>query len=268
MIAHNGDQFDHFVLEKELMRLSLANSLNLMLHRFDPVVTLKKHFGQEYGFGGQLRLKALHEQYCGKADGLLQEHDALRDCFMLIEICSHWPQLASLLSQDIATAIFKDTEEAAEAQRYLSLRFACPAHEAMRESEALQSAQLLTNPQMGQGSSFQSSQLSSQLHSTPQMASEYDDYNGGVCGGTGNYYNNGDMRDHNGGDMRADASFSWRADAAEFVPGVSWSAPAQFAPQGGDNFDETRDRAQWPAPCNNDRAEDTWSFSVLVPSLG
>jgi len=124
MIAHNGDAFDHFVLEKELQRLGLSGSLALSLHSFDPIRTLKQHYGQDYGSGGQLTLNALHEQHVhpGHAG---QQHQALDDCRMLLEVLSHWRELSELLAAEIAGCFCAGDGEvdAADVATLLSLYF-------------------------------------------------------------------------------------------------------------------------------------------------
>lgn len=136
MIAHNGDAFDHFVLEKELIRLELGlpSDLNLELHRFDPIRTLKHTFGQDYGSGGQLALKALHAHHVQQRVGEdLAPHQAMNDCIMLAEVLSRWQELGNLLSDEIAGDICKaDEASAPAAAAALRVRFACPAHRAVK----------------------------------------------------------------------------------------------------------------------------------------
>jgi len=134
MIAHNGDAFDHIVLEKELVRLGLAGDLALELHRFDPIRTLKRHYGQDYGSCGQLALKALHAQHVQqRTGGDLTPHQAMDDCFMLIEVLSRWQDLGSLLADEIAGEFYSAKPvEVSAAAALLRVRFACPAHTAVR----------------------------------------------------------------------------------------------------------------------------------------
>eukprot|EP00411_Alexandrium_monilatum_P037573 CAMPEP_0175412752 /NCGR_PEP_ID=MMETSP0095-20121207/42799_1 /TAXON_ID=311494 /ORGANISM="Alexandrium monilatum, Strain CCMP3105" /LENGTH=424 /DNA_ID=CAMNT_0016711769 /DNA_START=9 /DNA_END=1283 /DNA_ORIENTATION=- len=132
MIAHNGDAFDHFVLDKELSRLGLSDALPLEMHRFDTIRTLKQRFGQDYGTCGQLALKALHAQHVQhRVEGELASHQALNDCLMLVEVLSRWQELGELLAQEIANDICEDVQVPA-ASALLKVRFACPAHTAVR----------------------------------------------------------------------------------------------------------------------------------------
>lgn len=120
MIAHNGDAFDHFVLEKELQRLGLSDGLPLSLHRFDPVRTLKRHYGQDYGWGGRLTLNALHEHHVPPRQ-VWQQHQALDDCQMLLEVLSHWQELNQLLAVEIANCFCGDDGEVATASAVLGI---------------------------------------------------------------------------------------------------------------------------------------------------
>jgi len=132
MIAHNGDAFDHYVLDKELTRLGLSDGLPLELHRFDPIRTLKTHFGQDYGTCGQLALKALHAQHVQhRAGGELAPHQAMDDCLMLMEVLSRWLDLGTLLAEEIASEICQEAGEVPASSALLRVRFACPAHTAV-----------------------------------------------------------------------------------------------------------------------------------------
>jgi len=128
MIAHNGDSFDHFVLEKELNRLELSDKLPLVLHRFDPIRTLKQNFGQYYGCGGQLALRLLHAQFVGThVQDNAPQHEALTDCIMLQEVLSSWHELSAFLAVDILSELFTgSTEEASTALTALTMYLACP----------------------------------------------------------------------------------------------------------------------------------------------
>jgi len=109
IIAHNGDNFDHFVMAKELSRLGLMDEMPLVLHKFDPIRSLKNQFGQDFGSGGRLALGAVHSRYVPEAQRGDVVHQALADCVMLLEVIAHWVILRALLSTEIA-ATFADPE--------------------------------------------------------------------------------------------------------------------------------------------------------------
>jgi len=125
MVAHNGDSFDHYVLEKELLRLGLGGTLPVALYKFDPIRTLKTHYGQGFGVNGRLALKALHtEHVVTPTSEQLSPHQALNDCIMLMEVLSKWRDLSVLMAAEIATCFANnDAEEAAALCQTLMLRF-------------------------------------------------------------------------------------------------------------------------------------------------
>jgi hypothetical protein len=103
IIAHNGDQFDHFVLQKELDRLGLMPDLQtLALRNFDPIRTLKQGFGTDFGSGGRLALSTIHSRHVPTAPLEKPLHQALSDCNMLLEVITHWVALRVLLATEIA----------------------------------------------------------------------------------------------------------------------------------------------------------------------
>lgn len=103
MIAHNGDNFDSFILEKELRRHGLLEGLPLVKH-FDPVRSLKRAFGQEFGLGGMLTLGSLHGRHVPNPTADQPLHQAFADTWMLLEVITHWVVLRALLAAEIAAS--------------------------------------------------------------------------------------------------------------------------------------------------------------------
>lgn len=109
MVAHNGDNFDHLVLAKELRRLGLEIQAEVLF--LDPIAALKRLHGPTYGNGGQLALAKLHERCVGTV-GTVGVHHALQDCKTLLEIVHRWTELAQVLRFEISSwAGFDDVEE-------------------------------------------------------------------------------------------------------------------------------------------------------------
>lgn len=171
MIAHNGDKFDHYVLDKELCGRRLNPSGQLCLHCFDPIRTLKGLHGEDYGIGGRLRLETLHNQHvpADRREGCPDQHEALNDCLMLREVLAHWTHLAGALAFEISRAFCANAGEVALGYMQVASLFGYP-----REPGA-----------------------------TSEKPAAAD---AGGTGGTTPYY-------------------EMSVGAAEFVPGVPWTAP-------------------------------------------
>jgi len=131
LIAQNGDSFDHYILQKEIQRLDLSMEGCPALVGFDPIRTVKRQFGQNYGSGGMLALRQLYNQYVPqKPDKILKAHQAMDDCVMLLEVIQYWTELAMLLSSEMASQLTPVTEtgedQSGEIANFLSMRFAAP----------------------------------------------------------------------------------------------------------------------------------------------
>merc|ERR1719188_918277 len=146
MIAHNGDNFDHYVLDKELCQQNLNPCAKLFLHRFDPVRTLKAQHGAEFGKGGALKLEKLHADHVpeGLAEATGQQHQALNDCLLLREVLQHWEHLAGAMAFEISKAFSVSMNQVPEGyvQTFQLLRWPRPLRDsvgvnahAMREGE-------------------------------------------------------------------------------------------------------------------------------------
>lgn len=105
LVAHCGDLFDFGVLFKELERLQLSLDVQVVL--FDPVRTLKRHFGREFGTGGQLSLRQLHKRFVPTLGTSAPHaaHRALGDCEALLEVLQHWPELRELLAWEVGQSM-------------------------------------------------------------------------------------------------------------------------------------------------------------------
>lgn len=133
LIAHNGENFDEMVLAEEDKRLGLFHHLRnagITWFFFDPIKTLKNKYGQDYGTCGKLSLAVLYAEHVGEKKQ--QSHQALDDCLMLLEVLSKWEDLRDLLAQDISQRLCSVEEEARDAAKTLSVRFRCPAHNAVQ----------------------------------------------------------------------------------------------------------------------------------------
>lgn len=100
MIAHCGDRFDFAVLSRELKKHGLP--VDFRAEHFDPVRTLKQRFGPDFGGGGQLALRRLHERFVPPPAAPRAAHRALSDCEALLDIIQHWPDLRRLLAWEVA----------------------------------------------------------------------------------------------------------------------------------------------------------------------
>lgn len=127
MIAHNGDQFDHVVLMKEIRRLSLELRFTPLF--FDPIQVLKRQHGQSYGNGGQLSLAKLYERHGVDCKLTVGCHQALQDCIALIQVLNGWSELADLLLQEIEDHVLPTAHQAhdVEVMKYRCASVPTPA---------------------------------------------------------------------------------------------------------------------------------------------
>eukprot|EP00435_Cladocopium_sp_Y103_P071735 s171_g38.t1 len=95
---------------KEINRLNLLTEGGPALVGFDPVTVLKQYKGHSYGSGGLLALRTLYQQHV-RSNGVLQAHQAMQDCIMLMQVIQHHADLNALLSCEIATQMgYKDLQ--------------------------------------------------------------------------------------------------------------------------------------------------------------
>ena len=111
LLAHNGAAFDEFVLKKEIARLQLDMSCCPTLMYADPVAAVKDNYhnpavAAEYrGRHMSLALADMHQRYVSHSNRTFQQHQALDDCRMLLEVLCHAPHVADALAAHICHMI-------------------------------------------------------------------------------------------------------------------------------------------------------------------
>lgn len=177
MVAHNGDQFDHIVLGKELKRLNLCLfRADSNLHPnyppiakmvgFDTIRTLKTKYGDYSGRGGQWSLRSLHSRHVQSrsedgSEAFLssprkdpREHHAMGDCELLMEVLENWPDLASTIAREIAKTLSHEGSEPEDSppgpiEQTVCRLFLQPVYYLVHQAQAQSSAQAVPwNPQM------------------------------------------------------------------------------------------------------------------------
>jgi hypothetical protein len=117
----------------------------LAIQKFDPVRTLRRFFGEDFGSGSQLTLDAVYSRHVPASPSTKhhqQFYEAQGDCSRLLEVLTHWVSLSALLAAEIATA-FVDVDEVEDVSNAVLV--------VIREAAARAASQSWSHSQSNQG---------------------------------------------------------------------------------------------------------------------